>query len=149
MLKEESNCKSETSLIALASPTLFLLALSLWLAETPLRSLCRKPRGFTGSTACVLVLNLTYSALANIHCVMNMPTSGRQKLRKITAGLVFHWASMGNLCYKPKDALVHPACWKLSDTSRCICRDPQDSQQRCSLKGESTHRGSTFWYKLG
>lgn len=107
------------------------------------------PGMVTGSTACVLVLNLTYSALANIRCVMNMPTSGRQKLRKITAGLVFHWESMGNPCYKQKDALVHPACWKLSDTSRCICRDPQDSQQRCSLKGESTHRGSTFWYKLG
>lgn len=36
------------------------------------------PGMVTGSTACVLVINLTCSVLASIPCVMNMPTSGRQ-----------------------------------------------------------------------
>lgn len=70
------------------------------------------PGMVTGSTACALVINPTCSVLANIPCVMNMPTSGRQKLRKITAGLAFHWESTRNPRYKPKDTLVHPACWK-------------------------------------
>jgi len=40
------------------------------------------PGTVLGSTACVLVINPTCSVLANIPCMMNMPTSVRQKLRK-------------------------------------------------------------------
>lgn len=88
VLKEESNCKSEPSLIALASPTLFLLSLSLWLAKTALQSLCRKPRdGHRQHSLCACIKS---DLLCTCLCDEHARFWQAKTEKKITAGLVFH-----------------------------------------------------------
>lgn len=54
----------------------------------------------------LLVINPTCFVLANIPSMKHMLTSDRQKLREIS---VFHYKSMRNPRYKPKDIQVHAA----------------------------------------